>query len=170
MAQKFRTLGSALVLSLLLPGAAFAGHGKAGLWTVTSTSKLDIRLPPEVEAQMKEMRHVVTPQTHTTQMCMSQAEVDSDRPPHVDPSGTGCDTSIISQTAATMKAKMVCSGRMKGTGDLEITYNKANTRYTGHYSFDGTVEGNPSSMSTSFRGDWVKTDCGTVKPYTLRTQ
>lgn len=155
---------------LLLPGTALAGHGKAGLWTVTSTTNLRITLPPEVEAQMKKMGRAMSAQSHTTQMCMSQAEVDSDKPPHIDPSGTGCDTHIISQTGLSMKAKMVCDGRMKGTGDLQITYTGDNAHYTGQYSFDGSVEGNPSSMSTSFRGDWVKADCGSVRPYTLRNQ
>jgi hypothetical protein len=167
MAPKYWALTGLL---LLASGPAFAGHGKAGLWRVSSTTDLKITLPPAVESRMKTMGHSPNVQSHTTQMCMSQAEVDSDRPPHIDPSGTGCDTHIISQTAWSMKAKMVCDGRMKGTGELQITYARDNAHYSGRYSFQGSVEGNPARMATSFRGDWVKADCGAVKPYALRTQ
>lgn len=145
-----RLLLAAAIL-LCAPGAAFAGHGKAGLWTVTSTTDLKITLPPEVDAQMKKAGRAMSPQTHTTQMCMSQAEVDSDKPPHIDPSGTGCDTHIISQTASSMKAKMVCNGRMKGAGDLAIRYTGDNAHYSGRYSFEGSVEGQKDRVSHAHR-------------------
>ena len=106
-------LGAGLAL---LPGVALAGHGKAGLWTVTSTTNMNMAMPPEVAAQMKAMNMKMPSNTHTSQMCMSQAEVDASTPPHIDQGATGCTTKVTSASASGMTAVMTCTGRMKGTG------------------------------------------------------
>lgn len=162
--------GLAAAALILAPGAALAGHGKAGLWNTVTTTNMAMTMPPEMAAQMKAMgMKAPAASTIKGQMCMSQAEVDSSTPPHIDEGGTGCTTKLISQTASSMKAEMTCNGRMKGKGNMQVTYKGAE-HYKGSYDFKGTVEGNPTSMSTTFQGDWVKADCGSVRPYRLRTQ
>lgn len=162
--------GLAAVALIFVPGAALAGHGKAGLWNTVTTTNMAMTMPPEMAAQMKAMgMKPPTANSFKGQMCMSQAEVDSNNPPHIDEGGTGCTTKVISQTGSSMKAQMTCNGRMKGSGTMQVTYSGAE-HYKGNYDFKGTVEGNPTNMSTTFQGDWVKADCGSVKPYTLRTQ
>lgn len=159
---------ASVLLALAVPGAAWAGHGKAGLWNISSTTNMAMTLPPEVQAQMKQMGMTApTSHTVTSQMCMSQADVDSDEPPQIDRQATGCVTKILSATPAAMKAEMTCNGKMKGTGQIQVAY-QGNEHYTGSYSFKGAVEGNPTSTTTSFKGDWIKADCGAVKPYKLR--
>jgi hypothetical protein len=64
---------------------------------------------------------------------------------------------------------MVCNGEMKGTGRMQIAYSGPE-HYAGTYSFKGAVHGHDMSTTSSFKGDWVKADCGNVKPYKLRTQ
>jgi hypothetical protein len=162
-----RLLACVAVLAVALPGAALAGHGKAGLWKITSSTQMNMAMPQGMGAGGTPMTMPST--SHTTHMCMSQEEVDSSSPPHIDESSTGCATRLISATAASMKAAMICDGRLKGTGDMQISYSGAE-HYRGTYSFKGQVEGNPTTMTTRFQGDWVKTDCGAVKPYKLRTQ
>lgn len=145
-----------------------AKQGKVGLWNVTSTTEM--ALSPEMVASMKKAGvPVPAPQPVTVQMCMSQAEVDSDNPPHLDRSTTGCDTKVVKRTANAMTASMVCKGNMQGTGTIQITYDGAE-RYSGHYSFKGSTAGQATDVTTRFRGQWVKADCGAVKPYSLRTQ
>ena len=161
------SLGLGLVFVLASSGAALAGHGKAGLWNVTSTTDMNMVMPPQVAAQMKGMR--MPPQSHTSQMCMSQEEVDSGDAPHIDQAATGCVTKVTSATASDMTAAMTCNGRLKGTGQMRISYS-GTEHYTGTYDFKGTVEGNATTMNTHFKGDWVKADCGAIKPYKLRTQ
>lgn len=157
----------AAAFAVMLPGAALAAHGKAGLWTVSSTTEMNMAMPPEVAARMREMK--MPSNTHTSQMCMSQEEVNSDRPPHIDEASTGCATSLVSSTASAMTAAMTCNGRLKGTGKMQISYSGAE-HYRGSYSFTGQVEGNPTRMTTHFKGDWVGANCGDIKPYRLRTQ
>jgi hypothetical protein len=52
---------------------------------------------------------------------------------------------------------------MKGHGSMQVSYT-GNTHYSGKYAFQGSVEGQTQDMKSSFTGDWVKTDCGAVKP------
>jgi hypothetical protein len=151
----------AAALVILTPGAAFAAHGKVGLWRVASSTRLSMA-PSAATGE--------TPaSTHTAHMCMSQEEVDSDAPPHIDNQVTGCNTHVTSHTAASVTADLTCNGGMKGKGHMQIAYDGAE-HYSGSYSFKGTVEGNPATLETSFKGDWVKADCGKVRPYKLRTQ
>jgi hypothetical protein len=147
---------------LMAPGVALAGHGKVGLWRVTSSTKLSMATSPEAAK-------AAPASSHTTHMCMSQEEVESDAPPHIDSPATGCDTRLTGHTATGMTAELICNGGMKGKGHMQIAYDGAE-HYTGSYSFKGTVEGNPANLDTSFKGDWIKADCGKVRPYKLRTQ
>jgi hypothetical protein len=64
-----------------------------------------------------------------------------------------------------MKSEVVCHGEnMDGTGHSEINWT-GNEHYAGSYSFKGTMHGQPNEMSTTYKGEWVKADCGAVKPF-----
>ncbi len=153
---------------LLLPAApALANHGKVGLWNVTSS--VAITLPPELAAEMKKSGTVMPTKPVTVQMCMSREEVESNAPPHIDSGATGCVTKLVSQSASAMRANVVCSGQLKGSGSIAVAYQGAE-HYSGSYNFKGTSYGSSTNMTTTFKGDWVKADCGKVKPYKLRTQ
>ena len=158
-------VGLSAVALLLAPGTAFAAHGKAGLWNVSTTMGMaNVQVPPEAMARMKAMGlNMPMGQTFTSQICMTQAEVDADAPPPVSRKESGCTTKVTSQTASSMAAQMVCNGDMKGTGQMQISYSGAE-HYAGSYSFKGSMNGHPADMSSSFKGDWVKADCGAVKP------
>jgi hypothetical protein len=167
--MKFSRLLS-LALALSLPAAlpALAAHGKVGLWNVTSST--EVALPPQLAAQMKKSGMTMPgAQPMTVQMCMSKEEVVSNAPPHLASGATGCNTRLVSQTAQAMRANIVCKGPMKGTGSIEVAYSGAE-HYTGSYSFNGTSYGRQTRMTTRFKGDWVKADCGNVKPFKQRTQ
>ena len=148
---------------------ALAKHGKVGLWNVTSTT--DIALPAAAAAAMKKYgEKMPAAQPITIQMCMSKEEVDADAPPHLDRAATGCDMHIVTQSAALLDARMIFGkGNMKGNGSIRVTYTGAE-HYSGIYSFTGTTYGAQTNISTHFKGDWVKADCGKVAPYKLRTQ
>jgi hypothetical protein len=168
-----RILTASLALLLVAPGAALAGHGKAGLWTITTSMNMAEmpQMPPEVAAMMKQrgMKMPGMGEPITSQICMTQEEVDSDVPPRFSNRAEDCQTHVISKTATSMSADMVCSGRMQGTGHLQISYSSAE-HYQGSYSFRGNMEGQPNAMSSSFKGDWVKADCGSIKPFVRKPQ
>lgn len=153
---------------ILAPGAAHAAHGKPGLWTITSTMHMATPLPmsPDMAAMMKKRGMKDMPmanQPFTSQMCMTQAEVEADKPPRMTSRQINCETKVLSQSASAMKSEVTCHGVMEGTGHSEISWT-GNEHYTGSYSFKGTMHGRPNAVNTSYKGDWVKADCGSVKP------
>ncbi len=75
-----------------------------------------------------------------------------------------CESHVTKSTATSMTSETVCNGAMKGTGHVEITWAGAE-HYSGSYDFKGSMEGNATQMSSTFKGDFVKADCGAVKPY-----
>lgn len=167
-------LVSALAMAsvLLAPAAALAAHGKAGLWKISTTIDMPdmpqmSQLPPEALAMMK-ARGMSMPGMGApvvTQICMSQEEVNADAPPQVRNSEENCTTKLLSQTSSTMTAESTCHGRMEGVGRMQIAW-RGNEHYEGTYSFKGVVQGRPHTMNSRYTGDFVKADCGSVKPYT----
>jgi hypothetical protein len=166
MTLKFTT-GLIAVAMVLVPAAAFAGHGKAGLWNVTSSMQMANmpQMPPEAMAMMKSrgMKMPGMGQPMTSQICMTQEQVNGDVPPAMHNRGENCTAKLVSQTASSMKSEVTCHGRMEGMGHAEMTW-RGNEHYEGTYSFNGTAEGRPQNISTRYSGDFVKADCGAVKP------
>ncbi len=166
MTKQNLMIGLSMAALLLTPGAALARHGKAGLWNVSTTMNMGkMQMPPEAMAKMKEMgMKMPSAQTFASQICMTQADVDSDKLPPMSRNDAGCTNHIASQTGTAMTSEMICNGEMKGTGHMQISYSSVE-HYLGSYSFKGTTNGTPMDMSSSFKGDWVKADCGAVKPF-----
>lgn len=169
-----RILMATAAVLLLSPGAALAAHGKAGLWNITTSMSMPNmpQMPPEAAAMMKQRgMNMKMPgmEPITTQICMTQADVDTDIPPRTGDRDESCQTHVISKTDSSMTADMICTGRMQGTGHMQVSYSGAE-HYSGSYSFKGSMEGRPNEMTSSFKGDWVKADCGAVKPIVRKPQ
>ena len=98
-------LGTALILT---PGIAFAAHGRAGLWTVTSQMEMQgmPQMPPEAMAMMKARGMAMPGSPMTTQMCMTQEQVNADKPPAFSNREESCDTKVLSQSPSAMSAQM----------------------------------------------------------------
>lgn len=156
-------LGAALIL---VPAAAFAAHGKVGLWTVTSTMEMKDMppMPPQAVEMMKQRGMPIPGQPFTTQMCMTQEQVNADKPPSFNDRGESCDTKVLSSSPSAMHTQVTCHGRVDGVGDMQISW-RGTDHYEGTYSFQGTAGGRPQNMTTHYSGDFVKADCGSVKPY-----
>jgi len=152
---------------VLAPAAALAAHGKAGLWNISSTMEMaDMpQMPPEAMAMMKS-RGMKMPgmagQPITTQICMTQEQVNGDKPP-MNHREENCTTKLLNQTGTSMESEVTCHGRMEGVGHAQMSW-RGNEHYEGTYSFKGTMEGHPQQISTRYTGDFVKADCGSVKP------
>jgi hypothetical protein len=156
---------STVALVLVLPGAAFAAHGKAGLWNISTTMSMAMpQMPPEALAQMKAMgMSMPSGRTFTSQICMTEADVNADKPPSMGNDNMNCKWTNMHVTGSGMTGDLICSGQMTGKGSMQVSYT-GNTHYSGQYSFTGSVEGHQQNMKSSFTGDWVKADCGAVKP------
>ncbi len=163
--------GLAATAILLAPATAWAAHGRAGLWKISTTMDMPdmpqmSNLPPEAMAMMK-ARGMSMPGMGApvvTQICMTQDEVNTDRIPSMNNREMNCTTKLLSQTPSAMTAESTCHGRMEGVGRMQMSW-RGNDHYEGTYSFKGSMEGRPHQMTTRYTGDFVKADCGSVKPY-----
>ena len=169
-----RMLGSTLIGAavLLAPAAAWAAHGKPGLWTISTTMQMANmpQMPPEAMAMMK-ARGMSMPGMGgpiTSQICMTQEMVNADKPPAMNQHEESCTTKILNQTSTSVSAETTCHGRMDGVGRTQISW-RGSEHYEGTYSFNGSMHGQPNSMSTNYVGDWVSSDCGSVKPFTAKS-
>lgn len=155
-----------LFLLLLAVPAGAVPHGKPGLWNYTSTVQMaDMpKLPPAVLEMMKKRGMPAMGDAVTSQMCMTQEQAKMDTPPQLKNAGMNCTPRLISQTATSATSEVVCHGRMEGTGRTQMSW-RGDTHYDGTYSFKGTMGGRSQAMSSKFAGDWVKADCGAVKPF-----
>lgn len=149
--------------ALLAPVLAFASHGKAGLWEITTTISMP-NMPQTSPAQMAQMQamgvHMPTQNTMSFQHCMSAADVAQDKPPPM--RNKDCALSNIKLDGRTFSGDMVCSGRFQGQGHYSVTYD-SDEHYSGSTSMTGTADGHPVNSSTSFEGKWVAADCGAAK-------
>ncbi|HEX3432243.1 MAG TPA: DUF3617 domain-containing protein [Rhizomicrobium sp.] len=155
-----------VMFAVAVPLAALGSHGKVGLWenTVrTSMPNMSASIPPEALARMKAMGMSTSGNhTYTTQHCMTAEEVAQDTPP-TPRNNRGCSMTNVSHDAHTFTADLVCSGEgAQGRGHVEVTYD-SNERYAGTYAFNGTMEGHPQTITSSFEGRWISADCGSVK-------
>ena len=161
--------GAIAVGVVALPMAAFASHGKAGLWEITTTMNMSgmpnmpdmSKLPPEAQAQMKKMGVQMNGNSITTQHCMTVAEVAMDKPPTMQRM-KDCSMEHMTIGGGAMNADMVCSsGAMTGNGHVSVAYS-GDSQYTGSMTFDGTAQGHPVNMKNTFQGHWISADCGGV--------
>ena len=128
---------TAAAFALLAPGAALASHGKAGLWSSTSTMAMN-GMPPR---------------TTTATYCMTQAQVDSDKPAPSE--NKDCTMTNTHTTGHTMSADMVCKGSFSATGHFESTYDSET-----HYTAKISMKMQDMALNTTVDGHWLKADCG----------
>lgn len=154
---------SALGLAAVLPVVAFAAHGKAGLWEVTSTVNMP-NMPQMSQAQMAQMQamgmHMPMGHTFTVRHCVTADEVAQDKPPPM--RSKECTMTNVRIEGHTFSGDTVCTGEFQGQGHFSVTYD-GNEHYTGTSTTTGTAEGHPVNSSTSFEGKWISADCGSVK-------
>ncbi|MGB8366279.1 MAG: DUF3617 domain-containing protein [Rhizomicrobium sp.] len=163
LSLKIASAGAGLVL-LFAPHAAWAAHGKAGLWEITI--KMDgqnpnmpdmSKLPPEVRARMKAMGVGANGTGFTVQRCRTPAEAAQDSPP----SGAhdkSCTLSNVSYTGGSMTADMTCTGNFTGTGHMHFVWD-SDEHYAGEVSMTGTSGGRPMSRTQKIEGRWLSAQC-----------
>ena len=122
-------------IAALAPAAALAAHGKAGLWSSTTT----VTMPG------------MAPQSHTATYCMTPAQVNSDAPMGGNPDCTYQNVQVSGQTYT---ADMVCKGQFNATGRFSSTYSGDS-----HYTATVTINTGGMTMTNSVVGNWVKSDC-----------
>jgi len=147
---------------MLASGAAWAGHGKVGLWKITT--KMDMggmpQLSPEQMAKMRSMG-IKAPMnnTFTTEHCMTAQEVAMSRPPEIGHHGKQeCKMQNMKSVGQSVSADMVCTGDAHGSGHFALNYDSPE-HYSGRMSMNIAVHGRAMASTTSFEGRWISATC-----------
>jgi hypothetical protein len=155
----------AVSLVVLTSGAAWAGHGKVGLWQITT--KMDMsgmpQIPPEQMAKMKAMGiHLPVNNTFTTEHCMTAEEVAMSTPPDMSRHGKQeCKMQNLKTNGQSMSADMVCTGEANGSGHFSVIYDSPE-HYSGKMAMNVAVHGQAMASTTSFEGQWISAACKTT--------
>ena len=168
-----KTIALTAAVTLLSVAADAMPHGRPGLWTITTSMKMANmpQIPPEALEMMKK-RGMKIPgmggEPMVTQMCMTPQDVAQGaqaaqrmRSEH----GISCTPRVLNETGSSIASEVVCHGEMMdGVGQTKMSW-RGDGHYEGDYNFKGTMHGQPNEMHSHFVGDFVKTDCGSVKPF-----
>lgn len=165
-----KILRACALAACLVPVAALAGQGKAGLWEISTQINMGAampEIPPEQMEMMKKMG-IKMPgpggDPIVIKQCITKEQAERDEPPKVQKDDSGCKTANVNKSSKGMTADMVCDGRMKGKGTVKVNYHGSD-QYSGTWSFKGRDEGGSDvQMSSEFSGKWLGADCGNVKP------
>jgi hypothetical protein len=166
-----RILISALAAVVLLtPGVAQA-RGKVGLWTITSSTRINSisQLSPEASAALRSKLPASSGPAYFALMCMTPADVDADAPPRVTDRSIDCRTRVMNKTVSTMNTETICYGPVAGVSHTQFVWS-GNTHYAATYQFRGKIGGKPRNFEATFSGDWTSPDCGGVKPFIPQLQ
>lgn len=158
------SLFAAVAALAVVPPAAFAAHGKAGLWDVTVSMQMAgmPQMSPEDMVRMKAMgMQMPDRNTITTQHCMTAAEVNSDQLSSGSAAQQGCAMRNMKTAGHTFSGDMICTGARQGEGHMEITYDSPE-HYKGNMTFSGTAGGQPANITYMYEGKWTSPDCGSV--------
>jgi hypothetical protein len=136
--------GIATAALIATTGSAFADHGKAGLWKITTNTQMS---GPK-SAQ----------QTLSSEHCMTVAEVKNDR---IASQNSACKMTNEKSGGGAFSADMICSGQVIGKGSLTVTYDRP-THYTGQLTMVSNAAGATTHVTNTFEGKWVSADCGKV--------
>jgi len=143
---------------------AFAGHGKPGLWQITT--KMDMGGMPQLTsaqaAQMKAMGiHIPTNNTFTVTHCMTPQEAAMIKPPPMGRPGhePECKMQNMKTEGSSVSADMVCDSKdVKGGGHFALAYDSPE-HYTGRMTMNMDTRGHHVASTTSFEAKWLSADC-----------
>ncbi len=152
---------------LALPLSAIAGI-KPGQWEITTQMDLGKnapqmpQIPPEQLEKMKQMGIKIPAMgaggAMTIKSCVSPKDAESDHPPMDDRAQRDCKVQDIKKDGKRTTMKIVCTGSMDGTGELEFVADSPE-HYTSRMHMVGTSHGHPVNINNSAEGRWVSATC-----------
>jgi hypothetical protein len=163
-----RTLFRITLSCTLLATAVYvwAQTRKPGLWEMTTTTTWQQSPMPAGMAMPAGAKSPFAGGTTTTQVCLTQAQID--KYGAITPQSRGdCQTTNVSIKSNSMTADMVCTGAMSGKGTMQSSWTD-DEHATGKVHFLGSMQMGPNSMPVEWTSNstsvFKSADCGSVKP------
>lgn len=166
--------GVLTALGLLSMAVAAESHIRPGLWEVSTTSDLLLLAPYIREDQMRELQDLakeygvdmphIENGAATSTTCITQEMAKSKIIPGAYQSQWGCAVKKAVNEGSRYQVQYQCSSeQLNGTGTVEGIFS-TDESFTGQTTFNGTFQGNPVNERAGISGQWLKADCGNIKP------
>lgn len=155
------------IACLALPLSAQASV-KAGQWEIATQMDLGKnapqipQIPPEQIEQMRQMG-INVPDigpggSIKIKTCVSQKQAESGDLPMDEDMQKDCKVQDLKTSGNRTTFKMVCTGEMKGTGNVEIITHSPE-RYTSKVHLVGSSQGQAVNMKNTIEGRWLGATC-----------
>lgn len=163
------TAVAALTLVALTAAGAEKLNVKLGLWEITSISRFS-GMPPlpkevldkmtpqqrsEMEARIKAAA-AEEPEPEVSSECITQEDLDK---PFNSANAEECSQTIVRTTRNTQEIRLVCSGKVKGSGTFRITTPTPESM-TGDLDLKVGEGANAMTVTSKIKGRWLGADCG----------
>jgi hypothetical protein len=139
---------------------------KPGLWEMTAVMTWQQSPMPAGMTMPAGMKNPFSGTTTTTQVCLTQAQIDKYGAP-MPQSRKDCQITNVVLKATGMSAEMVCSGQMNGKATLESSW-PGGDQAKGKVHFVGTMQSGKGTMPVEWTVNSTSVykgpDCGSVKP------
>lgn len=148
---------------LVLPLAVSAGI-KPGQWEITTQMPLPVmpQIPDEQLDQMRQMGITLPAAGKGGNIkvlgCVSPQDAAGDYPPLDENVKKNCKVQNVKHDGPRTTLKVICSGDVTGTGDVEIVFTTPE-RYTSRFHVVGNAQGFPVDMTSTAEGRWIGASC-----------
>lgn len=141
-------------------------------------------LPPEQRKMMEEMMEKqgikvsdkglemadqgvkISKEGTTVKACVTQEEIDRGELPKGD---DNCEQKVTQVSPTVLKISYVCKGDQPTRGEGEVVFQNSKS-YTGKVSYTTVVENKPQTYHANQAGKWLSSDCGNIKPASLKNK
>src|SRR5687768_771588 len=163
------TAAVALTLAALTAAGAEKLNVKVGLWEITSISRFS-GMPPlpkevldkmtpqqrsDMEAKIKAAA-AEEPEPEVSSECITQEDLEK---PFNSANAEECTQTIVRTTRSTQEIRLVCSGKIKGSGTFRVTTPTPETM-TGDLDLKVGEGANTMTVTSKIKGRWLGADCG----------
>lgn len=164
-----KTIAAAMLLTALSAAGAERLDVKLGLWEMTSIMRfsgmpplpkelLD-KLTPEQRAKMAadlKAAAAEEPEPEVSSECITQEDLDK---PFESANADECTQTVVRTTRTTQEIRMVCTGKVKGSGVFRVTTPTPETM-TGELDLKAGEGPDAFTLKGTVKGRWLGPDCG----------
>ncbi|RYY74850.1 MAG: DUF3617 domain-containing protein [Gammaproteobacteria bacterium] len=108
----------------------------------------------------------ITKDGTTVKACLTQEDIDRGELPKGD---DNCEEQITQTAPNTLKVVYICGGENPSRGEGTIVFQN-NKSYTGDVAYTTTIEGKQETFRALQTGKWLSTNCGDIKPQSLKNK
>ncbi len=116
--------------------------------------------------EMAEQGVQISREGTTVKACVTQEEIDRGELPKGD---NNCEQKVTQSSPTVLKISYVCKGENPTQGEGEVVFLNDKS-YTGKVSYTTMVENKPQTYRADQSGKWLSSNCGNIKPASVKNK